>query len=991
MKKKIAWLLIVSMLMAMFLPLAPSYAAVVKSLPNVRKVHPGIIGPYYGPKAESNNPFKPHEITQGNCTWYAFGRVSELLGDGWKNNLARRGDAKDWFENNKHKGAYELGTDPAKPRLGAIACWSGGTYGHVAVVEEIYEDGSIGISESNYPEPKDLPNFEYNRVPTGNRGKLVFQGYIYVFPENHFQPKESDPDIQEGEYQIVSNYGNGVVEVDPNNSDNGANVRLGMEFNGGEHQKWRLEKNGDGTFLVISASTGKVLDVEGGFTSDNANIHVWNYEGLDNQKWYILKSNSGWYNFIAKHSGMAMDVSYGKDNIQQFSRNYTPAQDFKLMPFGSVPNPNPSPNPSPNPNDEIRDVVLTLDVSGSMSGDKIENTKKAAARFVEMLLSKSANMKIGIVTYDDSVQVVSELTNDKQALLSAINSLSDGGGTNIYGGLEAAGDLLSKGNANKKAVVIMTDGQANEGKTETPETINTEDGAFPFNGYETAIYHLAEEYKNQRGYDIYSLGFGLSENSSAYRLIKYIASVFSGKRAFWSITNENVGKIVFDFEDIADSIGEKDRILIQIHCPVDVQITKNGETLDKNLLTSSFGRANVSKAKDGHQYLFSLDYATDYRISIQGTGDGVMNFNLTYKVGGRDDSRSFVGIPITGTTRIHTDSTDLLQDLVLFEDRNGDGVIDQKWVAGANAVIKTPLAYEEERLQYFYHPYFYDFSPSNLHSEKHTLTFETNGGTYLPSIHKAKGRDQEKLDLSGYVPTKQGFVFDGWYSNADLTTKITSVTFEENTIVYAKWNPIDQPETRPVTRPAVEPITYIAPSIPFADVKNGDWFKDGVEYVWKKGIMSGLSSSTFGAYDSTTRAMIVTILWRMEGEPTSIQSVAFQDVSENSYYITAIKWAVEKGIIKGYNEKKFGSDDYITMEQMTAIIHRYAKMKGLNTESGYGMENGGRFRVSPYALSSIQWAVSNDLLKGVDGDILVGSVKANRAQIAAFLHKLSFL
>ena len=79
------------------------------------------------------------------------------------------------------------------------------------------------------------------------------------------------------------------------------------------------------------------------------------------------------------------------------------------------------------------------------------------------------------------------------------------------------------------------------------------------------------------------------------------------------------------------------------------------------------------------------------------------------------------------------------------------------------------------------------------------------------------------------------------------------------------------------------------------------------------------------------------------------------------------------------------------MEQMTAIIHRYAKMKGLNTESGYGMENGGRFRVSPYALSSIQWAVSNDLLKGVDGDILVGSVKANRAQIAAFLHKLSFL
>ena len=368
-----------------------------------------------------------------------------------------------------------------------------------------------------------------------------------------------------------------------------------------------------------------------------------------------------------------------------------------------------------------------------------------------------------------------------------------------------------------------------------------------------------------------------------------------------------------------------------------------------------------------------------------------MNFNLTYKVGGRDDSRSFVGIPITGTTRIHTDSTDLLQDLVLFEDRNGDGVIDQKWVAGANAVIKTPLAYEEERLQYFYHPYFYDFAPSNLHSEKHTLTFETNGGTYLPSIHKAKGRDQEKLDLSGYVPTKQGFVFDGWYSNADLTTKITSVTFEENTIVYAKWNPIDQPETRPVTRPAVEPVTYIAPSIPFADVKNGDWFKDGVEYVWKKGIMSGLSSSTFGAYDSTTRAMIVTILWRMEGEPTSIQSVAFQDVSENSYYITAIRWAVEKGIIKGYNEKKFGSDDYITMEQMTAIIHRYAKMKGLNTESGYGMENGGRFRVSPYALSSIQWAVSNDLLKGVDGDILVGSVKANRAQIAAFLHKLSFL
>ncbi len=174
----------------------------------------------------------------------------------------------------------------------------------------------------------------------------------------------------------------------------------------------------------------------------------------------------------------------------------------------------------------------------------------------------------------------------------------------------------------------------------------------------------------------------------------------------------------------------------------------------------------------------------------------------------------------------------------------------------------------------------------------------------------------------------------------------------------------------------------------YIDVKSTDWFAVDVEYVSSKGLMNGTSADTFSPNDPTTRAMIVTILYRLEGAPKVVEKCEFVDVESGGYYENAVIWASENGIVNGYGEGEFGPDDNITREQMAAILYRYCAYKGIRTTetadlSGYTDAS----QISSWAKSALEWANGAKLINGNGSGILDPQGEATRAQAAAILHR----
>ncbi|MGN0150432.1 MAG: S-layer homology domain-containing protein, partial [Clostridia bacterium] len=177
---------------------------------------------------------------------------------------------------------------------------------------------------------------------------------------------------------------------------------------------------------------------------------------------------------------------------------------------------------------------------------------------------------------------------------------------------------------------------------------------------------------------------------------------------------------------------------------------------------------------------------------------------------------------------------------------------------------------------------------------------------------------------------------------------------------------------------------------PFIDVTDSDWFYDNVIWVNKNGLMNGITENTFGPQANVTRAMMVTILYRAEGEPEVNKSVPFADVDANAYYADAVVWAQQNGIVYGVTENEFAPDDNITREQIAAIMFRYAKYKGYDVSVGENtniLSYTDAESVSEYAIASIQYAVGAGLMKGKSNTTLNPQDNATRAEIAAILQR----
>ena len=256
-----------------------------------------------------------------------------------------------------------------------------------------------------------------------------------------------------------------------------------------------------------------------------------------------------------------------------------------------------------------------------------------------------------------------------------------------------------------------------------------------------------------------------------------------------------------------------------------------------------------------------------------------------------------------------------------------------------------------------------------------TLTFETNGGDYIKPLRKLF---RTVVDLDKYVPERDGYEFTRWYTDSALTNGVTKVRLTRNMKVYAGWEKISADEE------IVEEYEF-----PFTDVYDRDWFYSDVDYVAQNGLMRGTSADKFSPYSTTTRAMIVTVLYRMEGEPDAGEN-SFIDVPDGEYYTDAVAWASENGIVNGYGQGRFGPNDSITREQLAAILYRYSVYKGYDVSVGEDtniLSFDDIADLSDYAFTSMQWACGAGLIGSMGDGRLAPKGNATRCQIAAVLHR----
>lgn len=182
-------------------------------------------------------------------------------------------------------------------------------------------------------------------------------------------------------------------------------------------------------------------------------------------------------------------------------------------------------------------------------------------------------------------------------------------------------------------------------------------------------------------------------------------------------------------------------------------------------------------------------------------------------------------------------------------------------------------------------------------------------------------------------------------------------------------------------------VEFTDGTLPFTDVRETDWFYDDVVFAYENGLFSGTTATTFSPYAPMTRAMLVTVLYRLEGEPAVTGRSGFSDVTIGSYYEAAVTWAADNGIVNGTSATTFSPSENVTREQMAAILCRYAQYKQYGTSASASLSAfSDAAAVSTYAKAPLSWAVAEKLVNGTDGKLLPRA-SATRAQVAAILHR----
>lgn len=254
------------------------------------------------------------------------------------------------------------------------------------------------------------------------------------------------------------------------------------------------------------------------------------------------------------------------------------------------------------------------------------------------------------------------------------------------------------------------------------------------------------------------------------------------------------------------------------------------------------------------------------------------------------------------------------------------------------------------------------------------IKFEENGGSHISDVRVTAN---SKLEEPVY-PMKEDYVFGGWYTDKELNIKYNfGEKVTKSFTLYAKW-----------TESEKNSETHNCPSEALKDLDITQWYHEDIDYVLENKIMFGTSETEFVPNGNLTRGMIVTILYRSEGEPAINRGISFQDVDMNAYYANAVVWAQQNGIIKGISETEFAPDNNVTREQLAAIMFRYAQFNGMDavtTEENLCFEDA--TYISEYAVSAMNWSVGKNYIFSRTEGKINPQEPATRAEVAAFIHR----
>ena len=254
----------------------------------------------------------------------------------------------------------------------------------------------------------------------------------------------------------------------------------------------------------------------------------------------------------------------------------------------------------------------------------------------------------------------------------------------------------------------------------------------------------------------------------------------------------------------------------------------------------------------------------------------------------------------------------------------------------------------------------------------------TNGAVAADKKTASKG-----TTVTVTASPSKGYVVDA-VKVVDKNGKDVSVTEKDGKYVFT------MPASAVTVTGSFKAETPAPVALPFTDVKSGNWFYDAVKYAYAQGLMTGTSATTFAPNGTMNRAMIVTVLYRLEKSPAVTGASKFTDVPAGQWYSDAVAWAAANKIVNGYDETTFGPMNAVTREQMAAILFRYEQVKGL--ENVTLEENLNRFpdqnKISAYAIPALQWAVGQKIINGNADGTLDPTGTATRAQVAQIFTNL---
>ena len=427
--------------------------------------------------------------------------------------------------------------------------------------------------------------------------------------------------------------------------------------------------------------------------------------------------------------------------------------------------------------------------------------------------------------------------------------------------------------------------------------------------------------------------------------------------------------------------------------PTDLKTTY-GKTLSDIILPAGWKWTDSSiiptVINNGYEAYYTIDNDTDYDWTKENGYDASANqikLDLTVNV---EKAEQDISYAINSINKYTTDSAftneltkNIVQGALSFSSSNENvAIVDNNGlvtIKGAGTAIITATVSETENYNSKSTSYTINVKRYSSHSggggssTSYTISFDTNGGTQIDSVRVRRNGLLKEPES----PVKAGYMFDGWYSDKELSVKYDFASkVTKSFTLYAKWHE----EKSDNNHSGISDWDN-----PFKDVHKNDWFYDSIKYVYINGMMKGVASDLFAPDGNITRAMFITVLYRIENEPDTECDNSFNDVEANSYYEKAVYWGRKNGIVKGITNTEYAPDLNITREQMAAMIYRYMTYKNMDLSVGENtniLSYADCSNISDYAIPAMQYAIGSGIIKGMTDNTLEPQGISTRAQAA---------